>query len=50
MRSSQAHRNYLEDGEGDGFLRCLSLYVFLILYKEGKIWAVRVTQVVEIEE
>nr|XP_058919284.1 transmembrane protein 59 isoform X2 [Kogia breviceps] len=25
MRSSQAHRNYLEDGERDGFLRCLSL-------------------------
>ena len=23
MRSSQAHRNYLEDGESDGFLRCL---------------------------
>uniref|UniRef100_A0A8D2I7X5 Transmembrane protein 59 n=1 Tax=Urocitellus parryii TaxID=9999 RepID=A0A8D2I7X5_UROPR len=26
MRSAQAHRNYLEDGESDGFLRCLSLY------------------------
>ncbi|ELK26747.1 Transmembrane protein 59 [Myotis davidii] len=25
MRSSQAHRNFLEDGESDGFLRCLSL-------------------------
>uniref|UniRef100_A0A8C6E095 Transmembrane protein 59 n=1 Tax=Moschus moschiferus TaxID=68415 RepID=A0A8C6E095_MOSMO len=25
MRSSQAHRNYPEDGESDGFLRCLSL-------------------------
>ncbi|KAM5247698.1 transmembrane protein 59 isoform 5-T5 [Ctenodactylus gundi] len=25
MRSSQAHRSYLEDGESDGFLRCLSL-------------------------
>ncbi|XP_067582341.1 transmembrane protein 59 isoform X2 [Pseudorca crassidens] len=25
MRSSHAHRNYLEDGERDGFLRCLSL-------------------------
>nr|XP_012417790.1 PREDICTED: transmembrane protein 59 isoform X7 [Odobenus rosmarus divergens] len=25
MRSSQTHRNYLEDGESDGFLRCLSL-------------------------
>ncbi|XP_052492842.1 transmembrane protein 59 isoform X1 [Budorcas taxicolor] len=25
MRSSQAHRNYLEDEESDGFLRCLSL-------------------------
>ncbi|XP_042525637.1 transmembrane protein 59 isoform X1 [Dipodomys spectabilis] len=25
LRSSQAHRNYLEDGESDGFLRCLSL-------------------------
>ncbi|XP_035882032.1 transmembrane protein 59 isoform X2 [Phyllostomus discolor] len=25
MRSSQEHRNYLEDGENDGFLRCLSL-------------------------
>ncbi|KAM5162339.1 transmembrane protein 59 isoform X3 [Ictidomys tridecemlineatus] len=25
MRSAQAHRNYLEDGESDGFLRCLSL-------------------------
>ncbi|KAF6345888.1 transmembrane protein 59 [Rhinolophus ferrumequinum] len=25
MRSSQAHRNYLEDGDSDGFLRCLSL-------------------------
>uniref|UniRef100_A0A4W2HKM4 Transmembrane protein 59 n=1 Tax=Bos indicus x Bos taurus TaxID=30522 RepID=A0A4W2HKM4_BOBOX len=25
MRSSQAHRNYLEDGESDGFLRCLAL-------------------------
>lgn len=23
--SSQAHKNYLEDGESDGFLRCLSL-------------------------
>uniref|UniRef100_A0A3Q2HGZ3 Transmembrane protein 59 n=1 Tax=Equus caballus TaxID=9796 RepID=A0A3Q2HGZ3_HORSE len=26
MRSSQAHRDYVEDGESDGFLRCLSLY------------------------
>uniref|UniRef100_A0A2I3HXM0 Transmembrane protein 59 n=1 Tax=Nomascus leucogenys TaxID=61853 RepID=A0A2I3HXM0_NOMLE len=25
MRNSQAHRNFLEDGESDGFLRCLSL-------------------------
>lgn len=25
MRNSQAHRNYLEDEESDGFLRCLSL-------------------------
>nr|XP_012807367.1 transmembrane protein 59 isoform X1 [Jaculus jaculus] len=25
MRSSQAHRSYLEDEESDGFLRCLSL-------------------------
>ncbi|XP_051027111.1 transmembrane protein 59 [Acomys russatus] len=25
MRSSQAHKNYLEDEESDGFLRCLSL-------------------------
>lgn len=32
MRSSQAHRNYLEDGENDGFLRCLSLYVFIFTY------------------
>lgn len=24
MRSSEAHRNYLEDGESDGFFRCLS--------------------------
>ncbi|XP_073645565.1 transmembrane protein 59 isoform X5 [Tursiops truncatus] len=29
MRSSHAHRNYLEDGERDGFLRCLSLYVLM---------------------
>ncbi|XP_011781722.1 PREDICTED: transmembrane protein 59 isoform X5 [Colobus angolensis palliatus] len=25
MRNSQAHKNFLEDGESDGFLRCLSL-------------------------
>lgn len=25
MRNSQAHRNYLEEEESDGFLRCLSL-------------------------
>ncbi|XP_049630898.1 transmembrane protein 59 isoform X2 [Suncus etruscus] len=25
IRSSQTHRNYLEDGESEGFLRCLSL-------------------------
>ncbi|XP_024090412.1 transmembrane protein 59 isoform X1 [Pongo pygmaeus] len=25
MRNSQVHRNFLEDGESDGFLRCLSL-------------------------
>ncbi|KAF6111958.1 transmembrane protein 59 [Phyllostomus discolor] len=31
MRSSQEHRNYLEDGENDGFLRCLSLYVFFFI-------------------
>ncbi|CAO2630974.1 Transmembrane protein 59 [Lemmus lemmus] len=33
MRNSQAHRNYLEDEERDGFLRCLSLNSGWILTK-----------------
>lgn len=43
MRNSELHRNYLEDEQSDGFFRCLSLYVFHLIFVGDKICVSKLT-------